>query len=206
MEKGSNLPQNRVLGIGSSPRKGGNSDVLLKHILAGAQAESVATEAIQLRDFQYTACTGCEMCQNSYQCKGLQDGMQLIYPKIIQARGLVLVSPTHNYNITAWMKAFLDRLYCLYMFTRDRPRCYSSSLAGQGRKAVIAAIGEQPSYEEAIGLSIEALKLPLEGLGYEVIGQIPVLGIFDKGQIKTETAILTQAEELGKKLACSIVD
>ncbi len=204
MEKDSSRPKNRVLGIGGSPRKGGNSDVLLKHVLAGVQAENVATEAIQLRDFQYMACTGCEMCQKSYQCKGLQDGMQLIYPKIIQARGLVLISPTHNYNVTAWVKAFLDRLYCLYMFTDDRPRRYSSSLSGQNRKAVIAAIGEQPSYEEAIGLSMDALRLPLEGLGYEVIGQIPVLGIFDKGRIKTEGGILKRAEELGQKLAALI--
>ncbi len=204
MRTDNSMPQNKVLGIGGSPRKGGNSDVLLKHILAGVQAENVAAETIQLRDFQYKPCTGCEMCQKSYQCKGLQDGMQLIYPKIIQARGLVLVSPTHNYNVTAWIKAFLDRLYCLYMFTDDRPRGYSSSLSGQNRKAVIAAIGEQPSYEEAIGLSMDALRLPLEGLGYEVIGQIPVLGIFDKGKIKTEIAMLEQAEKAGRKLAALI--
>lgn len=79
------------------------------------------------------------------------------------------------------MKAFFDGLYCLYMFTSDRPRHYSSSLVGQGRKALVDAIGEQPSYEEAIGLALDAMRLPLEALGYEVIGQLPVTGIFDKG-------------------------
>ena len=50
------------------------------------------------------------------------DGMSLLYPKIIDARGLVLVSPTHNYNITAIMKAFIDRLYCFYNFdNKNRP-------------------------------------------------------------------------------------
>ena len=42
----------KVLGIGGSPRKGGNSDILLKHIIKGVSNEGVATKEIQLRDYQ----------------------------------------------------------------------------------------------------------------------------------------------------------
>jgi len=132
----------RVLGISGSPRKGGNSDILLKHILTGAKNAGAITEEIRLRDYQFQPCIGCEKCRKARQCIGLQDGMQLIYPKIIEARGLVLISPTHNYNVTAWMKAFIDRLYCYYNFSDDRPGSWSSRLASQNRKAIIASIGE----------------------------------------------------------------
>ncbi len=197
--------KNAVLGIGASPRKNGNSDMLLKKILEGARSENVKTEMVQLRDYQFTACTGCEMCRKKPECDGLKDGMQLIYPKILEARGLVLVSPTHNYNVTAWMKAFIDRLYCFYTFTDDRPRNYSSSLAGQGRKVILTAVGEQPSYEEAIGLSIDAMRLPFEALGYDVIADLPVLGIFDKGKINEQADIMEKAGSLGRELALSVI-
>lgn len=196
--------RNTVLGIGSSPRKGGNSDVLLKQVLTGVRSEGVPAREIQLRDYHYLPCIGCEKCQNSARCSGLNDGMQLIYPKLLEARGLVLVSPTHNLNVTAWMKAFIDRLYCLYRFTRDRPRQYTSSLAGQGRKMVLVAIGEQPGYEEAIGLTLDAMKIPFEFLGYELVGELPVTGIFDKGAVRSDSGVMEKARSIGTQLAQTI--
>ena len=193
----------RVLGICGSPRKGGNSDILLKHILIGAKNAGAITEEIRLRDYQFQPCMGCEKCRKAKQCIGLQDGMQLIYPKIIEARGLVLISPTHHYNVTAWMKAFIDRLYCFYNFTDDRPRRWSSRLAGQNRKSIIASIGEQSSREEGTGFTLDAMRLPIEALGYEVIGELPVLGVFDKGRIQKQ--VLESAENLGSQLAKLVI-
>jgi multimeric flavodoxin WrbA len=131
--------------------------------------------------------------------------MQLIYPKIMEARGLVLISPTHHYNVTAWMKAFIDRLYCYYNFSNDRPRRWSSRLAGQNRKAIIASIGEQKSYEDGVGFTLEAMRLPIEALGYEVIGELPVLGVFDKGGINKQQQLLEKAEHLGSQLAKLVI-
>ena len=191
----------KILGIGGSPRKGGNSDILLKHILSGAMNAGAATDGVHLRDYQFQSCIGCEKCRKAKQCLGLQDGMQLIYPKIIESKGLVLISPTHNYNVTALMKAFIDRLYCFYNFSDDRPGSWSSRLAGQGRKAVIASIGEQANGEEGTGFTLDAMRLPIEALGYKVIGELPVLGIFDKGGINKQQHLLEKAEQLGSQLA-----
>ncbi len=129
-------PQSKVLGVGGSPRRGGNSDVLLKHVLKGVAERDITATGIHLRDFQYQGCVGCEQCRRDKICTGLRDGLSLVYPAIVDSRGLILVSPTHNYNVTAWMKAFIDRLYCFYDFDNHRPRGWSSRLAGQGRKAL----------------------------------------------------------------------
>ncbi len=137
------LPEHKILAIGGSPRIHGNSDVLLKHILNAVQEENVPAEGIQLRDYYFKPCIGCERCRKDKICTGLNDGMHLLYPKITKSQGLILLSPTHNYNITAWMKAFIDRLYCFYNFDDKRPRGWSSRLAGQKRKAVIVAVCEQ---------------------------------------------------------------
>lgn len=190
-----------VLGIGGSPRKGGNSDILLKQLLKGARDDGAATEEVQLRNYQFQGCIGCERCRKDKQCTGLQDGMQLIYPKIQEAGGLVLISPIYNYNMTALMKAYIDRLYCFYDFSDERPGYWSSRLANQGRKAIIAVVGEQASREEGgMDLTLEALRRPVEALGYEIIDELPVLGVFHKGKVREYPQVIEQAEALGRRL------
>lgn len=194
-----------VLGIGGSPRRGGNSDVLLRHILSGVEQAGLETTTVHLREYRFDPCVGCEQCRKDKCCTRLHDGMQLIYPRVIASRGIVLVCPTHNYNVTAWIKAFIDRLYCFYEFEDTRPRAWSSRLAGQGRKAVLCAVCEQPDKKD-MGYTLEAMRMPLEALGYEIAGELPVYGIFDRGLVKKERGILERAEALGKTLAGKIAD
>ncbi len=188
------LPKPQILGIGGSPRKGGNSDILLQHILQNVGA------AKQLRELQFKSCIGCEKCRKDKICTGLQDDMSLLYPEIIEAKGLVLVSPTHNYNITALMKAFIDRLYCFYNFdNNNRPGPWSSQLGNQGRKAIIVAVCEQENKKD-MGFTLDAMRLPLEALGYEIIGELAVFGVFSRGKVKERKEILTKASALGALL------
>lgn len=196
--------KSKVLGVGGSPRGGGNSDILLKHMLKGVAKYKIATESMQLRNFQYQGCIGCERCRKDKICTGLKDGMSLIYPDILESRGLVLVSPTHNYNVTAWMKAFIDRLYCFYTFDDNRPRGWSSRLAGQGRKAALAAICEQENKDD-MGFTLDAMRLPLQALGYEIVGELPVFRIFDRAKVKEKDEILISARKLGSDLAESLL-
>ena len=193
-----------VFGVSGSPRRNGNSDVILKAILSGAARENIPSVYLNLTSIQFQGCIGCEKCRKDKICTGLVDGMSLAYNQIISSKGLILVSPTHNYNITSWMKAFIDRLYCFYCFENNRPRSWSSLLAGQGRKAVIAAICEQETRED-MGFTIDAMKKPLEALGYEIIGELSVFGIFDKAAVKNDRQATEKAYELGGKLAKSII-
>jgi len=197
------ISNSNILSIGGSPRRGGNSDVILKSIQQGIKETQVSSDIIQLRDFQFQPCIGCEKCRKDKICTGLMDGMSLLYPKIINSKGLVLVSPTHNYNITAIMKAFIDRLYCFYEFNKKNRHEWSSQLANQGRKAVIVAICEQKDKKD-MGFTLDAMRLPLEALGYEVIDELAVFRVFSKGKIKEQTDVLEKAIKLGKNLAESI--
>lgn len=193
-------PMNTVIGLSGSPRKNGNSDILLKSIISGVNQEGVHSDHFNLTSIDFKGCIGCEKCRRSKICTGLIDGMSLIYPKLISSKGLVLVSPAHNYNVTSWMKAFIDRLYCFYNFENDRPRSWSSQLANQNRKAVVAAVCEQESADD-MGYTLEAMKKPLEALGYEIIGELSVFKIFDKARVKQDDEAMNKAYQLGKKLA-----
>jgi multimeric flavodoxin WrbA len=193
-------PQSRIIGVGASPRKNGNSDVLLNAVFKGVKSENIPANKIQLRDYRYSGCIGCERCRKDKICTGLNDGMTLLYPALIAAQGLVAVSPTHNYNVTAWMKAFIDRLYCFYDFGDNRPRGWASRLAGHGRKAAVVAVCEQVSKKD-MGFTLEAMRLPLEALGYDIVGELAVFGIFDRGRVKEHENELDKAVKLGEKLA-----
>ncbi|PLX95416.1 MAG: flavodoxin family protein [Desulfuromonas sp.] len=190
----------KVLAIGASPRQGGNSDILLKQVCLGLNHAGIATEEIQLRDCQISPCIGCEGCRETGRCSRFADDMVGIYPKLKTSQGLFLISPVHNYNITAWMKAFIDRLYCFYNFDIPRPGPWSSKLAGQGRKALVAAVAEQRQKEE-MGFTLEAMQRPMEALGYQVIDTFAVLKMFDKGRVLEHPDILQQAEQHGTALA-----
>ena len=203
-DAGVRSPVSRVLGVGGSPRGKGNSDVLLGAILEGVREQNVEALEVQLRDVQFQPCIGCERCRRDRICTGLLDGMSPLYPVIAGAQGLALVSPTHNYNITAWMKAFIDRLYCFYTFADSRPRAWSSRLAGQGRKAVLAAICEQVDRED-MGFTLEAMRRPLEALGYEIVAELPVYAIFDRGKVREKPEMLLAARQLGLDLAASLL-
>jgi multimeric flavodoxin WrbA len=196
-------PEPRVVLVSGSPRRNGNSDALLKAAREGIKSQGVPAETVFLRDYVYQPCTGCEECRKAKTCTQFNDGMTLLYPKIEAARGLVLACPTHNYNVTSWMKSFIDRLYCYYDFTDSRPRKWSSRLAGQGRKAVLMGICEQEGKSD-MGFVIEAMQFPFTALGYEVIHMHRVYKVFDRGLVRKQPDVLEQARRFGASLAESI--
>jgi len=187
----------RILGISGSPRRGGNSDIILDNILKGA---GVSSEIIYLSDIDFSPCVGCEQCRMDKNCTRFEDDLTPLYGVLQEAMGLVLVSPVHNYNITSWMKAFIDRLYCFYDFDDERPRGWSSRLAGQGRFAAFATVAEQME-EEDLGVTMEALRMPIEAFGYEIAGELQVMGKFDAGIVGEDPDVLQRCTELGKTLA-----
>lgn len=196
-------PVQKVLAISGSPRTGGNTDIILHQILAGLK-DKFAYESVNLSSIELNGCIGCEKCRKDKICTKITDGMTVLYPDIMASQALILGSPVHNYNITSWMKAFIDRLYCFYEFNnRTRPREWSSRLANQNRKVVITAVCEQAAKED-MGFAMEAMQKPMEALGYEIVGLLPVFNAFEKGAVHKQKAIMNEAYELGTKLGSLI--
>ena len=188
-----------ILAISGSPRAGGNSDLLMERVLAGALEQGIDGEAVYLRDLDFKGCIGCEGCRTAKACVGLADDMQRLYPKIEAARGLVLFSPTHFYTVSSLMKCFIDRLYCYFDFAEPRPGPWESRLAGAGRVAVIGGVCEQPDAVD-MGCTIQVMQLSLDSLGYKILGKMAVPGTFAKGKVASKPDALEEAENLGRRL------
>ena len=103
----------RILGIFGSPRRGGNTDLLLEEALKGAAAEGAGVEEIRLCDFRISPCSECLSCFNDGACV-IPDDMQDIYRCLLEADIVILASPIFFYGITGLAKVMVDRCQALW--------------------------------------------------------------------------------------------
>jgi multimeric flavodoxin WrbA len=120
----------KILGISCSPRKNGNTVVLLEQALQGARQDGAETELYSVAGKTIEPCNACEGCRKTAECT-IKDDMQELYPKLLQADGIIFGVPVYFYSINAQAKAVIDRTYC---FNND-----AKSMANKVVGAVVTA-------------------------------------------------------------------
>lgn len=100
----------KIVGIVCSPRKGGNTEILVKEALGAAQGAGSETELIFVADKEISPCDGCGACMKDGTCR-IDDYMQTIYQQLELADGLIFGTPVYFTNVTAQAKTIIDRTY-----------------------------------------------------------------------------------------------
>ena len=103
----------KVLVISTSPRKGGNSDMLADALVRGAREAGHDVEKVALRDKAIGFCRGCLACQRTGRCV-LRDDAEGIVEKMRSADVLAFATPIYYYGMSGQMKAMLDRANPLF--------------------------------------------------------------------------------------------
>lgn len=98
----------KVLIISSSPRKGGNSDLLCDEFARGAAETGHEVEKIRLAEKKVGYCTGCYACRKLKKCAQNDDANDLV-EKMLSADVIVLATPVYFYSMDAQLKALIDR-------------------------------------------------------------------------------------------------
>jgi multimeric flavodoxin WrbA len=101
----------KAVAINGSPRKGGNTEILLQKALAPLAAAGWDTEFIQLGGHPIRGCQACYRCfdlKNS-QCSQKDEVFNNCFAKMVAADAIILGSPTYFSDVSAEMKALLDR-------------------------------------------------------------------------------------------------
>lgn len=119
----------KILGIVCSPRKEGNTEILVREALKGASEVGGETELITVADKNIAPCDGCDACQENGICK-LKDDMQAIYQQLESVDGVIFGTPVYFINVSAQAKAVMDRTYALLR---------SRGLRGKVAAALVAA-------------------------------------------------------------------
>ena len=104
----------KVLGIAASPRRRGNSEILLDSALEGARSIGGKTEKIILNLFNIKPCQGCGRCSKRAVC-WIKDDMQKLLGKIEGCDGLIIASPVYFGSVTAQLKIMIDRCQPLWI-------------------------------------------------------------------------------------------
>jgi len=184
-----------VLGIGFSPRKGGNSDQLLNWALAGAKKEGATTRHLFLRDFRIYPCKNCCECEETGVCVQ-KDDFSKVSKEIDAADLLVISSPVYFLGVPSHGKALIDRFqsYWVKKYLLDKPPERDDRPA----LLLMAAGSDKKDVFECSKRSINAF---LRVAGFKLCAEKFFGGIDEKGSAKYVFDIKTQAESAGKCLA-----
>jgi len=188
----------KVLGIFGSPRRDGNTDLLLEQTLKGTQDEGANVERLYVSDYSLTPCKECHGCDQTGECVILDD-MQRIYPRLLEADLIILASPIFFYGVTAWTKALIDRSQALWSkkYLMKDP---SLGKEGKRRKGFLISVGATKGQRVFDG-AILTVKYFFDVLNAEYVGELVFRGVEAKGDILKYPEALQQAYETGKKLA-----
>lgn len=177
----------KVVVISSSPRKGGNSDVLCDKFIEGAISAGNQAEKISLRDKSINYCTGCGFCNtNNYTSCSQKDDMEEILNKMLDADVIVFGTPIYFYAISGQMKTFIDRLCAKYTHLSNKEFYYIMTAADTSEHAVQFALGEFKGLMACLDSAKEK--------GYLFAG-----GVWQKGEV-LDTNYIGKAFEMGKNI------
>ncbi len=184
----------KILALVGSPRKGGNTDLLIDQILRGVKANARAevqnqghfADKLYLYDYDILPCIDCRGCKREELACKLEDGMANIYPQLEAADIIVFGTPIYWYGPTAKMKLLIDRL---------RPFIANGKL--KGKKGIIVVPSEEGP--GCCGPLVEMFRMSFEYLGMAMAGSI-LASAYEKGEIKEKPGELQRAYELGASL------
>lgn len=99
----------KVLGINGSARADGNTAIIMNMVFDELHQRGIATELIQLAGHVIAPCRGCFACRGKGNCVFQNDPFAEIFEKMVQADGILLGSPVYSADVSANMKALLER-------------------------------------------------------------------------------------------------
>jgi multimeric flavodoxin WrbA len=102
----------RILGIVGSPRKNGNTEILMNEVLKTASEAGCETDIFLMSEKQVAPCHACRTCFETGACV-IQDDMQELYAMLERADAIVFGSPVYFGSISAQCKAVMDRMFAL---------------------------------------------------------------------------------------------
>ena len=152
----------KVLGILGSPRRQGNTEILLDSALAGAVDRGAKVEKVLISEMEISPCKEIYACLEAGRC-AIQDDMQILYEKLLAADHLVFASPIFFYGVTAQAKAMVDRCQALWVKryilgmgredTRTRRGVFISVGATRGKNLFDGAVLTVKYFYDAIGVN-----------------------------------------------------
>lgn len=187
----------KVLGISTSPRLKGNSDLLLREALAGAESAGALIEYIRLCDLNISPCIECNCCYKTGKCR-IEDDYQMVSAKILEADRLIFATPIFFMTVCAQAKMLIDRCQCLWAhkYVLNKPLITSG---GHDRRAMVIAVGGSKGKKMFENIRL-TMKSYFDVLDMNYMANLFVNKVDDCGKIKKHPSAMKEAYRLGSEL------
>ena len=107
---------NKILILNGSPRKKGNTAILVEELTNILEESDDEVTIFQLNDLKINPCQGCFWCYKDFPLKCVQDDvMNTLYPTVLDSDIIVFASPVYWFNYSGQLKLFIDRLVALHV-------------------------------------------------------------------------------------------
>ncbi len=173
----------KVIAINGSARKDGNTSILINTVFEELNKEGIETEQIQLAGHTLNGCRACYKCfgQKNRHCSQETDILNELIDKILHAQGLILGSPTYFSDVTANMRAFIER--CGFV-----ARANDYMLKGKVVSGVVAVrrAGGIPAFN-SLNLFLHYMQMIIPGASYWNVGLGRNIGEVRKDEEGIET-------------------
>jgi multimeric flavodoxin WrbA len=100
----------KILGLISSPRKNGNSEIMMKEITLHTGSDN-RLEMLRLLDLHIESCKGCYYCMKPGKKCPRDDDMEFLFHKIAEADGIILSCPVYNWGVNSGIRRIFDRAF-----------------------------------------------------------------------------------------------
>lgn len=185
-----------VLAFNGSPRKKGNTEILLAAVVRGVEKAGGKMDIVRLCDMDISPCIGCGGCSKKGDCV-IKDDMTRLYKKIGEAQRIILASPIYFYGITSQAKTFVDRIQALWS------RKY---LLGKGvgkgqpdRKGYFVSVAATKGERVFEGAELTATYF-FDAVDADYSGSLLVRGMDKRGEVSHVAKELERAEKFGRDI------
>ena len=178
------MKSKKVLVLSSTPRRGGNSDLLCDEFIRGAREKGHEIEKIFLKDKRIAYCLGCGACSERGVPCPQKDDMAEVLEKMIAADVIVMASPVYFYSISAQMKTLIDRCCSRYTEIKGKEFYFIMTMADTVQSNMERTM-------ECFRAFLDCLEDPREA------GSVWALGVWKLNEIRS-TPYMEEAYQLGK--------
>jgi len=200
LPKGKSTSKLKVLGIAGSPRRDGNTDLLLREVMAGAASQRAQIKIVILSELNISPCRHCDGCLKTGKCV-IDDDMQWLHTDLKEADRLVLASPIFFMGVTAQTKAMIDRCQALWVikYILKLPLATNTS---KERKGIFVSVGGT-KLSNLFQPAITTVKSWFTTLDISYDGELVFSGIDEKDAIIRHPTALKDAFATGRQLVAS---
>ncbi|WP_172684187.1 flavodoxin family protein, partial [Desulfosarcina cetonica] len=185
-----------ILGLQGSPRKGGNTDILLATFLEKAAAAGAAVQTIQVARAGITPCKGCGYCESHGTCVIADDPMaKQIFGLLRQADMVVAASPIYFYGASAQLKVLIDR--CQTLWSRKYAFKLKDPLVAT-REGILLSVAASRGRQLFDGLQLTA-KYFFDAIDARFSQALTYRGIEGKGAIRDQAGVAGDIDAIIEK-------